>query len=357
MRNKDDLLGIQILRGIAALAVVIHHALEQSGGAVVRFSPDWLTTAGASGVDIFFVISGFIILRISFREGCAPTRPAQFLFRRITRIYPLYWIVCSSILALAAVGFMKQHDWGQADILPAMLLIPYPRLVLHDSWTLFYEMYFYWLLAATLIFASRTATAVMCTLCIISLWLVNAHLSVADGQLAAFLADPIALEFCLGMTLAYFGITFPPITFFIGFGLLIAAPTVVEHPSTAGLFGLSRVIAWGLPATLIVGSAIRFNASSTVLARIGVLIGDTSYSLYLSHPIVMLMYYWLLKNTMLKTVTQIPVVPLVVLVCVIVGMVLYRFVERPLLRLAAKAHHALQPRVPLPPVTSQTGSA
>jgi peptidoglycan/LPS O-acetylase OafA/YrhL len=67
--DKDELFGTQMLRGLAALAVVTHHTLEQSNGASHPFSPDWLTTSGASGADIFFVISDFIMLFVSFQQS------------------------------------------------------------------------------------------------------------------------------------------------------------------------------------------------------------------------------------------------------------------------------------------------
>jgi peptidoglycan/LPS O-acetylase OafA/YrhL len=105
---KNDLPGIQILRGIAALAVIIHHSLEESNGALHRFSPDWLTTSGAAVVDIFFVISGFIMLHVSFRTGRASLRPGQFLLRRITRIYPLYWLTCLGAVTIAAFGLLSR---------------------------------------------------------------------------------------------------------------------------------------------------------------------------------------------------------------------------------------------------------
>ena len=83
---------LQMLRGVAAAAVVVHHALEVSNGAASAFSPDFLTTAGAAGVDVFFVISGFIILYTSFPAGRSPLSPRTFMLRRMIRIYPMHWI-------------------------------------------------------------------------------------------------------------------------------------------------------------------------------------------------------------------------------------------------------------------------
>jgi exopolysaccharide production protein ExoZ len=80
-KGANELFGIQMLRGIAALAVVLHHSLEESNGSTGRFSPDWATTFGASGVDIFFVISGLIMFYTSFPDLRQPISPAKFALR------------------------------------------------------------------------------------------------------------------------------------------------------------------------------------------------------------------------------------------------------------------------------------
>lgn len=126
MTGKNQLQGIQALRGLAALAVVVHHTLEQSNGAARPFSPDWLTTVGAAGVDLFFVISGFIMVWTTFPQGRPPLRPATFLYRRVTRIYPIYWLTCAAMLALVAMGFLHTHTFTAGDIARSLVLLP-PR--------------------------------------------------------------------------------------------------------------------------------------------------------------------------------------------------------------------------------------
>ena len=190
--SKVDLPGIQILRGIAALAVVIHHALEESNAVSGRFSPDWLTTTGAAGVDIFFVISGFIMLHVSFRDRRPPLRPGQFLLRRVTRIYPLYWLTCLGVLLLFSVGLLQRQHWNLSDVISSFILVPSEKRLVGVSWTLVYEMYFYLIFAVTLLLESRKASAVLSTFCIIALGLGGAALG--DTPTGAFLTEPIALE-------------------------------------------------------------------------------------------------------------------------------------------------------------------
>src|ERR1700753_3607011 len=132
-----------MLRGWAAIAVAFHHALEMSNGALHPFSPDWLTTAGAAGVDVFFVISGFIMPHVSFPIGRPPLRPAAFLGRRILRIYPFYWLCCLAMLALGLAGFLRHQDQSAQTILCSLLLFPNSHYLVGVAWTLVYEIYFY----------------------------------------------------------------------------------------------------------------------------------------------------------------------------------------------------------------------
>ncbi|KPH60588.1 hypothetical protein ADT71_19020 [Novosphingobium sp. ST904] len=123
-RPQDTLAGLQVARALAALAVTVHHALEMSNGVAGSFSPDWLTTGGAGGVDVFFVISGFIMAHTSFQTGKAIPSPLDFLQRRATRIYPLYWLVCLAMLSLMAMGFFQKQFLTGGDIAMALALLP-----------------------------------------------------------------------------------------------------------------------------------------------------------------------------------------------------------------------------------------
>jgi exopolysaccharide production protein ExoZ len=141
--ERVELVGIQILRGIAASLVVLHHTLEESGASTAPpTSPDWLTTFGASGVDIFFVISGFIMLHTSYPRGRPPVQPIDFVVKRVSRIYPFYWFCVFVALALWSVGFFRKLDPTFWSINRALLLLPADKPVISVSWTLVYEIYF-----------------------------------------------------------------------------------------------------------------------------------------------------------------------------------------------------------------------
>jgi peptidoglycan/LPS O-acetylase OafA/YrhL len=338
-QKKDELYGIQMLRALAALAVVTHHSLEQSNAAAGRFSPDWLTTFGAAGVDVFFVISGFIMLYVSFPAGDPPITSRSFLFGRTTRIFPLYWLCCLGIIVISMAGFLQHHHWTGNDLVKSFFLFPSENPVVHVSWTLVYEMYFYFIFAAVLMFRSANLAALGAAAVIFGVWFGNGLVPLKS--IRGFLADPIPMEFCMGLLLALaFSVwklrTKPwPISIsvsLIGLGFLLAASYFLGDGNTSGLGGARRVLAWGLPATLVVAAFLQVRPPQNRLGRALVLVGDASYSLYLTHVFVMLGYGYLL-NGQLARYNQAFVVLVVVTISLGTALLVHLLVERPIDRL------------------------
>ncbi len=124
---------IQTLRALAALSVLFYH--ESS----TKF------TVGAVGVDIFFVISGFIMGTIGYRET-----PLDFMMKRIIRIVPLYWLVTAAVCLVSLIpGVFHQFSCDLPSLLQSLFFIPYVNQAGHieplmvPGWTLNYEMFFY----------------------------------------------------------------------------------------------------------------------------------------------------------------------------------------------------------------------
>jgi exopolysaccharide production protein ExoZ len=334
--NGGKLFGIQMLRGLAAVSVVVHHTLQESLGATVGpRSPDWLTTAGASGVDVFFVISGFVMLHASFPMGGGAIEAGRFLFRRAARIYPLYWLCCLAVIAISAVGFLSSKVISSDVIVKSLLLILTPHTLVSVSWTLSYEIYFYLIFALTLPFRSREASVAICAAVIIGVTAAAQFLPAR--YVNDFFADPIAVEFCFGLVLALgFArcgdrMSFAPYWSLLGFAAITVAPLFVFHADTGGLPGLPRVIVWGVPACLIVSSFLVIRSAKSIGARFSFLLGEASYALYLTHFFVMIAYAKLLNSTVLGEYTQTAVIPFVVAACIAVGLTTHLVVERRLL--------------------------
>src|ERR1700730_256703 len=150
--------GLQILRTVAVFLVAWLHAGQSLDGWRIIDLPHFT----AFGVDIFFVISGFIMSSVLLRTRQAPGIPAMwgFLKRRLIRIFPIYWVFA----LLGAARLLHGHGFLLQNYFPSFLLLPglFPRypLVVGFSWTMIFEMFFYYALAATLLFTVRRAVPV-----------------------------------------------------------------------------------------------------------------------------------------------------------------------------------------------------
>lgn len=332
-------IGIQILRGIAAMLVVFHHSLEESLAISAKIAPDWLIRFGACGVDIFFVISGFIIFSVTYgREPRNPEQAPLFLFKRFMRIFPLYWICLFATLAFCFSGYFYRSLHIDAQILlSSVFLFPSKKLIVGVAWTLVYEMYFYYLFSITLYLRNArmsvlTTTALICSGLLLSKFL-------PEGSLKHFCSDPIALEFCFGLILSYFihylSLNGGWLRYMWLPGLILmagGAALAKNNGSTAGLAPDVRYLAWGLPALLVTVSFIRAPFDRLGLTRILLAIGDASYSIYLTHPTMMILFAFLIKLHILRLTAYPIIFPLLfVLVSTIFGLFTHYWIERPVL--------------------------
>jgi exopolysaccharide production protein ExoZ len=344
-RRPARLVSLQILRFLAAFLVVLFHlgsGLEQSFGLSSN-----IFFFGASGVDVFFVLSGFII--------AYTTDPARgvihFLKRRVARIVPLYWFLTSGVvlIALIAPSLLQSTEVTPETLWRSYLFLPYEKdngftqPLLFLGWTLCYEAYFYAIFAASLI-AGRFAPWVACTV-IFYIFLIG--LLWPEGSvLWRFYTDPIIVEFLFGVLLHRLYLHWP-------------AMREGSRPLAGGLFAAGvafyvllfdspDVFGKGVSATLIVAAFLCLKLSGGRILALLVLLGDASYSLYLSHPYVL----QLPIRTMGEDFGFIPtalVASSFVALAVLVSLALFFAVERPaqsfLLRLFGEKH---VPRVQLP---------
>ena len=143
--------GLQMLRGVAATLVVLFHL--QAAAVIEGQDPGILAwfKGGEIGVDIFFVLSGFVIFHAM--QGRQHMGPGRFLRQRFWRIVPPYWAVLAlTLLALAGLAVMR-GDWsewpGLWRIVFSFLLLPLPDHVMAVAWTLTVEAMFYLMFATT----------------------------------------------------------------------------------------------------------------------------------------------------------------------------------------------------------------
>ena len=294
-RSADRLLAVQVLRALAALMVVVHHAQYDAGALAGRldlaFTPShflpWL-----SGVDIFFVISGFVMVHASRPLFGTAGAWSTFLSRRIVRIVPLYWGVTTLYLGVAIVlPQVLNSGWPSLwQVVASYLFIPAMRAdgavqpVYSLGWTLNFEMFFYLVFAAAIALPRRhAALAVSLGLAL----LVASRAFVVWPLPVAYWADPIVLEFVLGMGVAMIRETGLRLGGVARAALVIAGFGLLHLDlSAADGTALPQFIGYGGPAAMLVAAAVlgRPNQRPPAVERALVAMGDASYALYLLHP-------------------------------------------------------------------------
>jgi exopolysaccharide production protein ExoZ len=284
-------LTIQALRAVAALLVVLFHAFETWGERVDPAAPGVNWGNGAAGVDIFFVISGFVMVVSSRRLADRPGGWLIFLRHRIVRIVPLYWLLTTvKILAVVALGGLVLRTGldfnfvaGSFLFLPVTDSAGHFRPVLPVGWTLTYEFLFYLLFAAALAIGVDVLVVAIPGLGLIA---VAALARTQAWPAWTILFDTIVLEFVFGVVLARWTQR--------GFRLAPAIATALVLAGFAGILTISlgsenlRVLTWGIPAFAIVAGAVSLEPLvARRLPRWMLTLGDASYSIYLSHGFVL----------------------------------------------------------------------
>lgn len=278
---------------MAALSVAFSHVAHDALTLWPHSRPlAWLYGAMPwdAGVDMFFVISGFVIVHSSRSLYGAPMARRRFAVRRLARIVPLYWLMTSLFLAewILNPASINGDIGGLGYIVKSYLFIPAARpdgLVqpaLGLGWTLNYEMFFYGLFLPFL--ALRQGFAAICATALLVLLAALGEAGLFHGAILTTWSDPVILEFAAGMLLALL----PGRVILPGLArlALAAAAAALLHWQPAGWH---RALASGIPAAMLAAAAITGpdKPEQTLPERLLVLLGDASYALYLAHPFVM----------------------------------------------------------------------
>lgn len=283
--------GIQYLRFVAAFMVLLGHALmEAHQQGVLNDSAHHATDKfpWGAGVDIFFVISGFIIHRASAKLAPGKRSTGDFLFKRALRIVPLYWTFTA--LMLAAIWIAPDHiKAGAPDItqvLKSLFFIPYSldraeiRPILAQGWTINYEMFFYSLAAAALMVPNPVRTKTLVALVLIAFGTGAAFKG--NGVFFDFLGQSVMLEFLLGILLSVYSRTLLAMRATIRITLALSG--FVTLYAIGSSQDLPRVICEGIAATMIVAAFMSHGFGEGKFSRGLVYLGNASFVLYLSHP-------------------------------------------------------------------------
>lgn len=290
--SRQELISIQLLRALASMMVLLGHMQikeRQYGdpGALV-----WQSFAiGDVGVDIFFVLSGFIIFYVAGASSRGLGSALTFMRHRFLRVFPIYWLLTVVALAvfLARPDLVNKSSQGRGtDVLASFLLYPtHGKLLIQNGWTLSYEFFFYFSFFFAILLlrpASRAVTVAGAAIAsaALGLWLQP------QGLLASFSTHSLVLEFGYGVLIGSWMAhrsSRSRLEEIVGFAALLASPALLFWVTS--LPGdLPRGVVHGLPAALLVWAALCLERHLKRFARLKIL-GDSSYSLYLLHVLSM----------------------------------------------------------------------
>ena len=291
--DSSSLVSLQALRAIAAWLVFWGHAINAVN---LKVAAEFPTLYGQFGVDLFFVISGFVMVYSSEGLFGRPGAPIKFFARRVARIVPLYW-AATAIL----VWFVVPYASTKA-VLASLLFAPHvpsEAPLLFVGWTLVFEMFFYTVFALALLARRRFAVVAGAGVFLIAFSVLLgpasgdaarwAHPPAASG--IAYLADPVIFEFLFGMTIALVYRAGVRLSLWTTIGSIIVAVTWL----TATLDSLPRPYNAGIAAALIVAGMSLSSMPSpkrSALIRGVVFLGDSSYALYCTHLLSFSLVGW-----------------------------------------------------------------
>lgn len=318
--GKPTYWSIQYLRGLAAIAVVVFHATtgELKPPGSVGF------TLGAHGVDVFFVISGFIMFTAARDEPVL-----RFLLTRVVRIFPLYW----TALALEVLWTLAATDYGVSgrELLASALLWPFYSFghpdkiwpILVPGWTLSYEMLFYAIFALGIIARRVIVVPIAILLLLVGLgWAIQPH---AAPLVVA--TNPLLIEFVIGLLL---GVAVERGLLNLSSVALVFSIALAIISTMAQGMPLVMASAGGIVALALIGEPY-LRESHIGLFRT---LGDASYSIYLFHfTFLNFMRDTIQKITSdLNLISQWIVIVFVIVLAILLGIILHLLVERPLLK-------------------------
>ncbi|QCB43841.1 acyltransferase [Sphingomonas sp. PAMC26645] len=332
---------IQWLRALAATLVLMMHASDMIDSGPValtgKFVPSVpnLSMFGASGVDLFFVISGFVMAQ---SLATADADSWRFLAKRWLRIVPLFACVSAVYMLIMHDPLTVPAAWMSITVLPVLDGAGYHVPALYPGWTLGFEFAFYAIVAVAMRAPQRRVETLLALTVALALIGSVVHPGWAPLRL---LLNPLLLEFALGVgawmawhsgisaryATPALGIGTVLLVVGIAFGLGVPLPLQIEV-AVAGTSGFARTWTWGIPWALVVVGVIDTVAEGR-FERVVARVGDASYSTYLTHPCLIALL-WMVGGYA-PTMSPYLFALAFIVASTMLGLAVHRWIERPLL--------------------------
>lgn len=330
---------LQAGRAIAALMVVFYH-LSTSIWGVAKYFPHQFAASFSfanSGVQFFFVLSGFIIFYIHRDDINQPAAFFGFLRKRFIRIYLPYWIVLAVVIpvALSVTRWGEGHETEPLALFTSFFLLPFPLSpILHVAWTLKHEVFFYAVFALCIVNA-RVGVTIMVA------WQIGCAVALPFGEIPFplnFVFSPNNILFGIGMVTAYLVMNWripAPRTLMVAGIVLFFATGLHSVYAKDMLQGSVYILGFGVASAIaMIGAVTAEKAGLLPVPKLLVLLGDASYAIYLIHFLVLTLGMKILFATRLSYVLPETVsFSLLFAVAVVVGVAFHLLIERPALAL------------------------
>jgi len=328
---------IQALRGIAALMVLCHHALPHFyamglSNAVFEF----IAKFSYIGVDVFFVISGFVMAKTTEGQESNVTNGTMFLGKRFSRIYLGYWPVFAMAIVLFLIYEPKALE--NKELIQSFFLVNANMfdLVIAPSWSLTYELYFYCLIALPFFFSFIQVKRLLLFMLVLIL-IKQATTDLGTNPFLDFFFSTLLFEFCAGYFLCVY------LKHMATKRLLIPALILGVGSLLCGVYinigyGYLRVLTFGFFAFSLVWLSLILEKNGVWRAK-GLIkkTGDFSYTLYLTHTVFLAWFFWSgLRELFVRHAMPAVGFCLMLLSIILVSWLIYSVLERPLYKISKK---------------------
>jgi len=327
----------------SSLLVVMVHVTIKSTERLNQVAFLNLFGAGWSGVDYFFVLSGFIMVYVHRSAIGKKDKLKSFLVKRAVRIYPIYWIITLTVWCLFLVipSFANNQDLSLGHVIASLLLIPQKdphfkdKFILEVGWTLTYEIYFYLLFSIAIWLKPKHSVPIL------SAWLLVTILHYRklvkfpqDFFLLETVFGEMNLELVLGCLAAYIVIKYNNKIGkyrWILFGIANLGYVILEILGAWGNIG-GRIPTFGVLAALLIIAATSIDLKdSPKIPYLLIFLGDASYSIFLTHmPVISAITKTLQKANLGKYYDGFFAPALLALFAVVFGCIFYSLIEKPL---------------------------
>lgn len=316
------LTNIQVLRAFAAINVVIFHSIE---AAINHDYPlyffELISKWGGIGVDLFFVISGFIMI---YTQNIQNRSPLNFYKNRLIRIAPTYWLLTLVLMCLFLLlpNAFRNMDLSLSSLIPSLLFISGlngdPLPILYVGWSIEYEMLFYTLFAISLFFKTINKAILFTTISLLIAVLV-------------FNANTIFIEFIFGMLIGWFYIsttfTLKYNKLFLIFAIIIFILTILLKNSP-----IERILIYGIPSSILLFATLYVKQ---IAPNFFSKIGDASYSIYLIQVFTIPVCFRIFDKINIAYKSDFSII-LATIITTVLGLLFYQIIEMNIIKIYKK---------------------